>query len=456
MASHAEVIIIGAGVAGLAAACELGRAGVPVSIVEARERIGGRVFTERIPKMDFPIEFGAEFIHGRPPEIWDRLNKAGVRITEVDGDSWCVEDEGLKPCGLFSEVDQILEKMDDLLPDESFLQFLNRCFPNSTPEMQQAADDATTLVSGFNAADPALVGVRWLVKGMRADEEIEGDRAFRARHGYADLIDIFQRELERYGVSIRTGAVVKQIQWGRGNVELKILDRAGSLTLASSRVLITVPLSILQASENEPASIQFVPPLPEEKLVAMQRLEMGKVIRIVLRFKERFWDTIRPQGGGKSLADLSFLFTEDKWFPTWWSTMPEKYPIMTGWAPFKCAERLAGKEKSFITERAVQSLSKALGVGSSDVEKLLVEAFVHDWESDPFSRGAYSYAKVGADGAQEALGSPLEDTLFFAGEATDTSGHNGTVHGAIASGKRAAGEILRAMETGSSRTRVAS
>ena len=81
-------------------------------------------------------------------------------------------------------------------------------------------------------------------------------------------------------------------------------------------------------------------------------------------------------------------------------------------------------------------------VRTDDLARLLEAEYIHDWQSDPFSRGAYSYGKVGADGAQEALASPVENTLFFAGEATDTGGHNGTVHGAVASGVRAAREIL--------------
>lgn len=87
-------------------------------------------------------------------------------------------------------------------------------------------------------------------------------------------------------------------------------------------------------------------------------------------------------------------------------------------------------------------LPRLLGV--ENLEDRLEAAYVHDWQSDPFSRGAYSYAKVGAGGAQARLAAPVENTLFFAGEATDTSGYNGTVHGAVASGYRAAEEIVRA------------
>ena len=79
-----------------------------------------------------------------------------------------------------------------------------------------------------------------------------------------------------------------------------------------------------------------------------------------------------------------------------------------------------------------------------ELEALLEHAYSHNWQNDPFSRGAYSYGKAGARDAQSALARPVANTLFFAGEATDIGGHNGTVHGAIASGRRAATEITQA------------
>ena len=125
--------------------------------------------------------------------------------------------------------------------------------------------------------------------------------------------------------------------------------------------------------------------------------------------------------------------------------MPEKTPIITGWAPFDCAERLTSKSAVFVVNQGLETLGRLLTIGVGDLQHSLEDAYSHDWQSDPFSRGAYSYGKVGADGAQEALGRPVENTLFFAGEATDTSGHNGTVHGAIASGYRAAEDVLRGL-----------
>lgn len=457
MARDPVVIVIGGGVAGLAAACELGHAGVAVSVVEARERIGGRVFTQRIPGSDVPIELGAEFIHGCPREILDPLERARVELTEVSGQNWCVSDGHLSPCGFWSQVEKVLEGMDGSGPDQSFLAFLDRCCGDPKNQTERNVREHTVAyVSGFNAADPALVGVHWLAQQTRAEERIGGDRSYRARNGYADLLDIFKKQIEANGIRLRTESVVEKVKWRPGNAEVSLHDRAGSSRLEAPRVLITLPLPVLKAGQGEPCAVEFTPSLPKRKLEALDKMEMGKVIRIVLRFRERFWEQIQPLGsGGLNLAEMSFLFSEDEYFPTWWTTMPRQSPVITGWAPFHCAERLSGQSRGFVTNQALKSLSTVLKMSAKDLERLLEGAHFHDWQSDPFSRGAYSYGKVGAVEAEKILSEPLDDTLFFAGEATDTTGNNGTVHGAIASGKRAAKQILQGLEIGNSRARIA-
>ena len=446
MSSKRDVIVIGAGAAGMAAAAELGRAGLSVTILEARERIGGRIFTQTDPLYHAPIELGAEFIHGRPPEIWRPLQERKIKIDELDGDAWCVRNRRLVNCDFFSQVDEILHEMDDAAPDESFVSFLKHCCKSKDgPGLSEAKKRALDYVSGFNAADPRLVGVHWLVKGMRAEEKIDGDRAFRAEQGYESLVEIFQKKLAEARVSVQTGCVVEGINWKAGHAEASFGDAGRRERLGAPRLLVTLPLGVLQAGEGEGA-VRFSPLLPARKQAALEKLEMGKVIKIVLRFRQRFWDKIRPSAHKpKTLAGMSFLFSHDERFPTWWTTLPAKFPIITGWAPFRCAERLSGKRRDYVIERSLRALSGLLHVKQRDLEGLLEAAYFHDWQNDPFSRGAYSYGKVGADGAQEALASPVDDTLFFAGEATDTSGHNGTVHGAIASGQRAAREILESV-----------
>jgi monoamine oxidase len=448
MAKLSDVIVIGAGAAGLTAAAELGRAGLSITILEARDRIGGRMFTQRDPVCQAPVEFGAEFIHGLPPETLEPLQSRNVRITEVTGDLWCSRKGRLCGCDFFSDVDDILKKMDASSPDESFLSFLDRCCDaTNDPKKQTARERALAYVTGFNAADPDRVGVHWLVKGMRAEEQIEGERAFRSANGYQDLLDILAGELAQAGIRTQTETVVDSVRWTQGRAEVSAHGVSEPRKFETARVLVTLPLGVLRAGADDVGGVQFIPALPRTKLEAMGKLEMGKVIRVTLRFRDRFWDTISVPGNErKTLAGMSFLLSDDEWYPTWWTTMPEKPPIITGWAPFRCAESLSRKSHSFVVDRCLQTLSRLLNIGLEQHTQLLEAAYFHDWQSDPFSRGAYSYGVVGADGAQEALASPVENTLFFAGEATDTAGHNGTVHGAIASGRRAAKEILRGLD----------
>src|ERR1051326_5293260 len=156
--NSADVIVIGAGAAGLAAAIDLRRAGLSVLILEARDRIGGRIFSQQDPTLHLPIELGAEFIHGLTPEIFQPLQARQIPITEVSGDSWCFQNGSLCRCDFFGEVDKILRRMDPRGPDESFLSFLNRTITGkSGPPEQSAAQWALSYVSGFNAADAEKV-----------------------------------------------------------------------------------------------------------------------------------------------------------------------------------------------------------------------------------------------------------------------------------------------------------
>jgi len=437
--AQAPVAIIGAGVAGLAAASELVRAGVPVCILEARDRIGGRVLTLRDESSGAPIELGAEFIHGRPPEIFDLLQPARIKLSEVNGDSWCHTGERLSKCDFEGEVDSVLDKMDESSPDQSFVEYLQESCSDCPEEAKRRA---TSYISGFNAADPALVGVHWLVQEARAEEKIQGERAFRAPNGYADLLEIFLAELKRYDATICTGTVVESVQWKRGGVKVSYRDGNGEGTFDAAQAVITLPLSLLKLSVAN-QGVRFTPALPRDKTQGLDKLEMGKVIRLVLRFRERFWNSLRPKSKSKTLENMSFLFSQDQWFPTWWTNMPRKDPLIVGWAPFQSAEQLSGKSDDFVIGQGMRTLGRLLNVNSAELEGLLAQGYVHDWQADPFSQGAYSYGKVGAVDALSILSEPVEDTLFFAGEATNTSGHNGTVHGAIASGQRAAKQVLQ-------------
>ena len=436
-----DTVVIGGGAAGLTAGVELGKAGLSVLLLEARERLGGRILTIRSSESGFPIELGAEFIHGVVPQVWSILSAEHAEVLEVEGDVWC-EDGLLRPCDFTDDVNRVLERMDVNAPDQSFADFLQSCCGQDS---SVAKERALRYVVGFNAADPEQVGVHWLAKGLREEQEVMGDRAFRSRNGYAELIKSLESRLVTSHVMVKTNVIVTAINWRRGVATVATEGPNGNNSYEAKKVVVTVPISILKTESGREGAIEFDPPLPLEKTEALEKLEMGKVIRLVLRFRERFWETIVPPNAPeRTLATMSFLLAEDDYFPTWWTTLPFREPQITGWAPFQCAERLSGKGNAFVTQCGLHSLSRILQVRLSDLERLLEGVHFHDWQQDPFSRGAYSYGRVNADGAQELLAEPLLATLYFAGEATASAGSNGTVHGAIASGQRVAAEILKA------------
>jgi monoamine oxidase len=192
----------------------------------------------------------------------------------------------------------------------------------------------------------------------------------------------------------------------------------------------------LQAS-----SIDFQPGI-EAKLQSARQLSVGSAMRVTLVCKEPFWETQLPSARGENLAKLSFMHVRAEQFPTWWTSYPLQAKTITAWAGGPKAASIAALDTADQISIALDSLAHATGLSRSALEELVENVYHHDWQKDPFSRGAYSYVPAGAMSAIERLADPCDETLFFAGEATDTSGHTGTVHGAIASGLRAADQVI--------------
>jgi len=145
------------------------------------------------------------------------------------------------------------------------------------------------------------------------------------------------------------------------------------------------------------------------------------------------------------LRDAGFLHDPGAAFPTWWTALPLRLSVLTGWSGGPKADALSGRGEAAILARAIESLAQIFGLRRSAISKLLIHVHMHDWPADPLARGAYSYEMVGSAGARSQLAKPVEGTLFFAGEATDTSGQASTVAGALASGQRAAREAVQSM-----------
>jgi monoamine oxidase len=428
-----DAIVIGAGAAGLSAAGDLAQGGLDVTVLEARNRLGGRILTHRSESAALPIELGAEFVHGRPREIWDIVESAHLKMHQVGGEPWRRRDGSLEPCPeLRRRVERLLRRMSAKRRDCSFQEFLDDDAAAEEPEVKA---QATAFVEGFNAAHADRVSVQWLVDSRQADEAIAADHSYRLVDGYGELVAQLAKRVGNAGCDLRLNTTVRALRWRRGSVAIVTGD--GEI-LKARRAIVTLPLGVLGAPVNA-GGIAFDPDL-SAKRNAFATIAVGDVARVVLEFRERFWEHLERYG--RSLERLGFLYSSDEWFPTWWTTMPARSPILTGWAAAGRAERLRGRDAVWVVSRAISSLSDVLEMEPSALRSKLERGYFHDWYADPFSRGAYSYVLVGGALSPSELAAPLEGTLFFAGEATDTTGHNGTVHGAIASGKRAARDVL--------------
>jgi monoamine oxidase len=416
-----QVIIIGAGAAGLTAASDLAQAGISATVLEARDRVGGRMYSVRERDLPVAVEFGAEFMHGVAPELVELVKESGSTPRELCGTRWYAPAPGtLQPAGGFDAMQSVLDAVDEYRgPDISF-----RTFTDSLPAADEAKIWATEYVEGFNAADASLISVHSLAEADRAAEQVEGDRLLCLNEGYSAIAEHLRRRV----ADLRLSCPVQGIDWEPGRVRV---CAAGSW-FKSPRLLVTVPLGVWLAG-----SISFNPPLLG-KVREARRLISGPAIRLTVRFQSDFWVRLRPE-----LRDLSMLHTRDPDFPTWWTTYPVPSPLVTAWAGGPRADCLANHSRDQLVHKALNSLARILDVPYPKVQSEFVRAWTHDWQADPFARGAYSYLPAGATDANAALAEPIDDTLYFAGEATNTAGMTGTVHGAVATGHRAAQEILR-------------
>lgn len=421
-----EVLIIGAGAAGLAAWRELHQAGVAAKVLEARDRIGGRIWTIRSSGGDGAIELGAEFVHGRPPATFSRVGK--LAMVEAEDRRFLSWGRMLGEMPDFWDIIEKIHAQIDPHREISYREFLHSA--EGTPFEKQVA---LSYAEGFNAANASLLGVQAVRVAEDAARAIEGERNFRFAGGYDGFVRGLLGDLPQEQLLLQT--MVRSLRWRRGHVEVVAETPHGPVRCRAERVILTIPLGVFLAPEHEPGAIAFQPPLAGKR-EAMRGLEAGRVVKIVMQFREVFWR-----------MDAGFAMKLDAPIPTWWTQAPGGQKVLTGWAGGPAAERLSALPHEQMLDRALNSIGAIFGVDESRLRALNTGIHYHDWEADPFARGAYSYPRVRGLEAARALAAPIESTLFFAGEATDWEGRNGTVDGALASGERAAKEVLSSRAT---------
>jgi monoamine oxidase len=420
MTAPPEVLILGAGAAGLTAARDLTAAGARVLVLEARDRLGGRVMTHHTP--DGPVELGAEFVHGAVEETLSVAREAALSLRETDRAAPRVAAADRGTSDFFSAMDAVLAHASASGPDESFQHLVDRVDAAAELKAQCLA-----LVEGYHAADPARISVRSLLKNTAADERPGANRQFRFVGGYDGLVTAIFQRVDPTLCDVRLNIVATAVTWGHKRA---VVRTSTGEELAAPQLIVTVPLGVLKAG-----ALEFSPRLADKE-DALGRLEMGDAERVSLCLASDAWlahDRFPPGG---------FLLTGEPPFPVWWVSRPPPLPVVTGWAGGRNARALGQLAGAARVDAAVAALAAALGVDARRLRSDLRGGFSHNWLADPFARGAYSYAGVGGSEAGAQLAVPIDGTLFFAGEATDSDGQNGTVHGAIASGRRAAKQVL--------------
>jgi len=443
-----DVLILGAGAAGLAAARDLSQAGLRLSIIEARPRIGGRILTRHDSNSPVPLELGAEFIHGEAPETLSIARAAGVAVVALPPARDIVTSGRFIRTGNFwAEVDDMNRELARRVAKRG------RDFPVSEYLASARLSSLKRsllqgFVEGFYAAQPERLSAQSVAADAdegHDDEGVEGHQ-FRILNGYDALMRWLRDGLDPDLTQVRMSTVAQTVSWKRGAVAVECAGGEGAPleVLQARTALITLPLALLRAG-----AVRFHPALAA-KARALRGIETGQVFKVILRFREAFWEdrNFLKERRGKSAAGgagINFLYAPGAEVPTWWTALPVRAPLLTGWVGGVAAETLLAEEPQSRLERSLVALSNVLAVPRRELEENLDAWASHDWCADPFARGAYSYIGVNGIRAPRALGHPVESTLFFAGEATNGE-EIGTVAGALVSGRRAAREVLRVLE----------
>jgi len=422
-----DVIIIGAGAAGLMAARELTKAGKKTLVLEARKRIGGRIYTIK-DSFSFPVEAGAEFVHGNLPVTLGLLKEGNIPYTSIKAENWQLKNDRLtNEAGFMDGWGIVMQKLKELGQDMTVKEFLDQYFFDE--EHTELRTSITGFVEGYDAADISKASIFAFRDELMGDSEWQAQ--YRITNGYGELISFLEKEIKLNRGEILLSQEVKQISWKQGEVEVTTTN--GQL-FRGQKVIITIPLGLFREG-----SIQFLPPI-EEKLEAAQSIGYGSVIKILLQFKQQFWRTIVGDSG-TTMSNMGFLLSQAP-IPTWWTQFPDEVPLLTGWLAGTKVESFKDKTDDYILNEAIQSLSIIFKLSAQELKEKLETHYIANWASDPFAKGAYAYAMVKTQEARKILNEPVANTLFFAGEALYEGPEMGTVEAALASGLRVANSLL--------------
>ena len=422
-----DVIVIGAGMAGIAAAKYLRAKRVQVKVLEARDRIGGRIWTDR--SLGAPLDMGASWIHGiKGNPISTLAKKFKVQTSVTNYENFAVyDDNGVQPAA--SNVTAVAARYNKL--------YQNVLDLKGTLARDVSLEDAFAKVLQKEVFTPAdLDQFHWLqaaeISGNAAadldelslfsygeDGQFKGSDAL-FPGGYDQIVNALATD-----VSIDLNQVVQKITYDNANVTVAT-DQGVYLANA---VIVTLPLGVLQSEK-----VEFHPALPDYKLKSIKRMGMGLLNKLAMVFPEPFWPTDKD-----FIGHIPAAFNE---FPEFLSTFKyNQMPVLSAANTGSFARALETKTDDEAAQDMLAVLRGMYGASVPDP----VDYSVTRWGSDPYSMGSYSYLPVGASVQDYInLSVPVQSVVFFAGEATHDKYPN-TVHGAYLSGIREAKNVLKAL-----------
>jgi monoamine oxidase len=418
---RSQFVVVGAGAAGLMAARELARAGKRVTLLEARDRCGGRIDPLPTEEFGYPAEGGAEFVHGASPVTRALMREAGLSLLPSGGKGWRAADGVLSPSdGKTPHAGRLHQALIALSTDIPVSEFLATHFADA--HYAELRRSVTRMVESFDAADPSRASTfalreEWMGRGLGQQGRIA--------EGYGALIAFLSSECGRHGVAIHLGAVVTAIEANHRGMTVRCRD---GRTFDADAVILAVPLQLV-------AEIAL-PPAARAEAAPAKDIGYGNVVKILLRFAKNWW----TNHDGKDLANLSFLFSNAA-VPTWWTQHPTPHPVLTGWLAGPRADAVAQLSADDLVDMGLRSLAEIFTLPPDRLRAMLIAARAINWGNDPFARGAYSYATPKTREAQSRLGNTTSG-VRFSGEALYGGAEMGTVEAALASGLDTARSIL--------------
>lgn len=422
-ATRAEVLVLGAGIAGLAAARALSAQGRSVIVLEARNRIGGRIWTET--SLGLPLDLGASWIHGvNGNPITKLAQEFGAQTVPTDDENGLVfhADGSLMSAAEWAELEALFDELyaevavmqDDTEADISLQAAFEAVLARhdlsreTIRRLNYYAYLGTSLEYGADMKDLSL----W----WWDQDEVFGGLEVIFPGGYHQITAGLAQ-----GLDLRLNEVVRVVRYGKPGVAVE----TSSGIFEAAQAVVTFPLGVLKQ-----ASVQFDPPLPDSKQTAIKRLGMGVLNKVYLKFPSVFW--------GETIETISYLGENLGEWSDWLSFVPlTGEPVLMAFHGGDRGFALEKLSEAELRAGALKTLRVIFGEDLPEPEGLLVTR----WGKDPFSLGAYSHLPPFSSGEDyDRLAAPVDGVLFFAGEATSRK-YPATVHGAYLSGLRAAGEM---------------